>query len=72
MAGAYITPLLDLLETLIQQNENMAAQVTAMAQSRATGLEAMRNVIAKGEAMGAFPDWMLGELKRIAGDDANG
>lgn len=69
VAGAYITPLLDLLQTIIESNETMRVELDAVVKSRAEGMDAMRKVIAKGEAIGALPDWMLGELKQIAGAD---
>jgi hypothetical protein len=71
MAGAYMGPMLDLLQTIIEKNETMRVELDAMAKSRADGMEAMRRVIAKGEAIGALPEWMLGELKQMAGE-ANG
>jgi len=49
----------------------MRVELDAMAKSRADGMEAMRRVIANGEAIGALPEWMLGELKQMAGE-ANG
>lgn len=69
MAGAYITPLLGLLQTLIESNETMRVELDAVVKSRAEGMEAMRRVIASGEAIGALPEWMLGELKQMAGAD---
>lgn len=67
VAGAYITPLLDMLETMINRTEELDAMIAHMQAERAEGMGHMRDVIAKGEAMGALPDWMLDSFKKAAG-----
>lgn len=67
MAGAYITPLLELLEAMNARTEVLDEELARLQAERAKGREHMREVIANGEAMGALPDWMLEPLKKAAG-----
>ena len=71
VAGAYIPPLLDMIETMSANTEALAAALDAHKKERAEGLAHMREAIAKGEAMGALPDWMLEPFKKAAGMGAD-
>ena len=67
MAGDYIGPLLDLLETMRLDTALLSAELESMKAEREKGLSMMLKVIETGEAMGALPEWLIEPMKNAAG-----
>jgi hypothetical protein len=62
MAGAYIGPLLDLLETMRLDTEMLAAEMERWKAERAASLEHLVKMIEEGEANGV-PQWVIEKMK---------
>jgi hypothetical protein len=69
MAGAYVGPMLDLIEGLIQRTEAQNAALLAVIGERVASLNEVRALIVKAEALGALPGWMIEHAKRAAGGE---
>ena len=67
MAGAYIGPLLDLLETMRLDTALLSAELESMKAERAAGMAILLKAIETGEAMGALPEWIIEPMKAAAG-----
>ena len=67
MAGAYIGPLLDLLETMRLDTALLSAELESMKAERAAGIAILLKAIETGEAMGALPEWIIEPMKAAAG-----
>lgn len=64
MAGAYVGPMLDLIEGLIQRTEAQNAALLAVIGEREASIGEVRALIFKAEALGALPGWMIEHAKR--------
>ena len=62
MAGAYIGPLLDLLETMRSDTALLSAELERWKAERAASLAHLIKMIEEGEAMGV-PEWVIEKMK---------
>ncbi|MGV0983500.1 MAG: hypothetical protein ACOYB2_03030 [Limnohabitans sp.] len=62
MAGAYIGPLLDLLETMRLDTALLSAELEGWKAERAASLAHLIKMIEEGEAMGV-PEWVIEKMK---------
>lgn len=67
MAGAYMAPLLDLLESLIQTHEAQGRHVLNLLEQRAKVQQEAAQFISEAEQVGALPAWMIERLQKMNG-----
>lgn len=71
MAGPYIGPLLDLLETVARDQKLTADTLAEVQAAQRSGQQAMRRVIETGQAVCGLPEWMLEELRPLVQEGAS-
>lgn len=69
MAGAYVAPILDVLEMLANTNEAQGQMLMDHVFARAMEKRHAGEMIAQAEAMQAWPDFMLQGLKKSIGGE---
>lgn len=71
VAGPYIGPLLDLLETVAMDQRLTADTLAEVKAAQRRGQDALWSLMQRGEAIGGLPDWILEELRPIVQEGAN-
>lgn len=67
MAGAYVGPMLNLLESLTRTTEAQGKLILDLMQERDEARRHAGDMIAQAEAMQALPDYMLEGFKKAIG-----
>lgn len=67
MAGAYVGPMLDLLETLTRTTEAQGKLILDLMEERAAARRHAGEMIAQAEAMQALPAYMIEGFKKAIG-----
>lgn len=65
VAGPYIGPLLDLLDTLNTDQRSTRAELDRIKAERERTGAAMRRMVETGQAVCGLPEWMLEELRPL-------
>jgi hypothetical protein len=69
MAGAYMEPMLDMMQAIIERTEAQSVGILTLVNDRAREQGEVRNMLEKAEALGALPAWMIEHGKRATGAD---
>ncbi len=67
MAGAYVGPMLDLLDSLVNTTEAQGKLLMRLVEERAETQRHAGDLIVQAEALQALPDWMIQGAKRVIG-----